>query len=646
MRLSAARRWCRAMVCTTQAAAAPSPRARAVAGQATAVQVNSSPVSGRQTGVRPTVSVPAARVASAEHASISAVRMASAGFAARPMTTRNTARMRSDAAQWNPKAIQAATMAAHMADAAAHRVSVNGIEGVVGRAGLVPDGHDAVRGRPWWRGRRQSPGRSLGRLGMGCQTAFDRQAGAIRFQPGVKKGFILHGGRIDAADVPVGFDRRQGLVTQREGMFEHRAVGLHTELFPGDVEPVPKHIVHRHGEEFHGVLGRVVPFHRDDTTPVPPGRSTTPSTTGTAWRMCFGVDGWPAAGAPARSKHGNAMSEGVHTTDVAIIGAGPVGLFAVFECGMLRMRCHVLDALEAVGGQCQALYPEKPIYDIPAHPAISGAGLIEALEAQAAPFRPVYHLGHAVTGLTRRDDGRFLLETAGGVQVDARAVIIAAGVGAFGPNRPPLDGLADYEGRSVFYLVRRRDDFAGKRLVIAGGGDSAVDWALSLADVAAHVMVVHRRPKFRAAPESVARMQALAAEGKLELVVPYQLAGLEGRDGQLTGVRVATLEGEERLLEADVLLPFFGLAANLGPIADWGLNLERNLIPIDPATAGTDTPGLFAVGDIATYPRKLKLILTGFAEVAQAAHAIHPLVFPGEALHFEYSTTKGVPGQA
>ncbi|HEV7371445.1 NAD(P)/FAD-dependent oxidoreductase [Arenibaculum sp.] len=338
------------------------------------------------------------------------------------------------------------------------------------------------------------------------------------------------------------------------------------------------------------------------------------------------------------------MSSAVERTDVAIIGAGPVGLFAIFECGMLKMRCHVVDALDMIGGQCSALYPEKPIYDIPAHPSIDAADLIERLGEQAAPFDPVFHLGQQVTALTPAEGGRWLVETSAGRRIDARAVIVAAGVGAFGPNRPPLDGLERYEGRSVHYLVRRRQDFAGKRVVIAGGGDSAVDWAISLAEVASRIMVVHRRPKFRAAPESVSRMDQLVRDGRIEMVVPYQLSGLEGRDGDLTGVRVATLEGEERVLEADVLLPFFGLSMNLGPIAEWGLGLDRSHIVVDPSTCATSAPGVFAVGDVATYPRKLKLILTGFAEAAQAAHAIHPLVHPDEVLHFEYSTTKGVPG--
>ncbi len=337
------------------------------------------------------------------------------------------------------------------------------------------------------------------------------------------------------------------------------------------------------------------------------------------------------------------MQVDARTTDVAIIGAGPVGLFAVFECGMLDMRCHVFDALDVPGGQCAALYPEKPIYDIPGYPRIDAALLVDRLLEQAAPFAPAYHLGHAVTRLDRAGDG-FVVTTAGGVRVAARAVVIAAGGGAFGPNRPPLDGIAAFEGKSVFYLVRRREDFRGKRVVIAGGGDSAVDWALSLAELAERVIVVHRRAKFRAAPESLSRLQHLAEAGRVELVTPYQLVGLDGIDGRLRAVVVADLAGNERRLEADCLLPFFGLATQLGPLADWGLEFDDNRIAVDPATCATSRPGIFAIGDIATYPGKLKLILSGFSEAAMAAHAIHPLVHPGEALHFEYSTTKGVPG--
>lgn len=332
-------------------------------------------------------------------------------------------------------------------------------------------------------------------------------------------------------------------------------------------------------------------------------------------------------------------------TDVLIVGAGPVGLFAVFECGMLGMRTHVVDVLEMPGGQCAALYPEKPIYDIPAHPSLTGQELVDHLLTQACPFDPVYHLGHQVIGL-KRDDAlqSFRVTTSQGLEILCKAVILAAGAGAFGPKKPPLEGLDLYEGKSVFYYVQKRDAFRGKHLVIAGGGDSAVDWAISLSDVAASVHLVHRRDKFRCAPDSEAHLRKLAQSGRVELVVPYQLAGLkgEGDQGLLEAVLVETLDGEQRALTADVLLPFYGLSTHLGPLAEWGLALNRSTITIDPTTGETSEPGIFAAGDVAHYPHKRKLILTGFAEVTQAAHKAYTYVFPGQALHFEHSTTSGV----
>lgn len=330
-------------------------------------------------------------------------------------------------------------------------------------------------------------------------------------------------------------------------------------------------------------------------------------------------------------------------TDIVIIGAGPVGLFAVFEAGMLKMKAHVVDALDMVGGQCSALYPEKPIYDIPGYPSILASELIEKLEAQAAPFNPTYHLGQRVESVKKITDGNWQLTTSAATVLTCKAIIIAAGCGAFGPNRPPLDGLEQYEGKSVFYMVNKREDFRGKKVVIAGGGDSAVDWAISLSELTEKLYVIHRRGKFRCAPESAAKLESLAQAGKIELVIPYQLARLEGDNGKLSSVIVSTLEGEEKALPADVLLPFFGLSMELGPIADWGLNLTQNHISITPSTCETSSSGIFAIGDIATYENKLKLILAGFAEAAQAAHAAYKIVHPNEALHFEYSTTSGVP---
>ncbi len=342
----------------------------------------------------------------------------------------------------------------------------------------------------------------------------------------------------------------------------------------------------------------------------------------------------------------------VHKTDVVIIGAGPVGLFSIFECGIMNMKVHVVDALDIVGGQCAALYPEKPIYDIPAWPKISGGDLIERLVEQAAPFNPTFHLKQQVIDIQKDEEtSTFSLKTSEGTKITCRAIIIAAGVGAFGPNRPPMKGLELYEGKpegqGVSYAVIRSDDYSRKKIVIAGGGDSAVDWANVLAEKAEKIYIVHRRNKFRAAPESIRRLELLESQGKLEFVTPYQLHALQGDEekGQLTGVFVRTLEGKERLLEADCMLAFYGLSMKLGPIEKWGLGLEKNHIKVDITTQQTTVPGIYAIGDIAAYEGKMKLILTGFSEAALASHQCYSLVYPGKAYHFEYSTTKGIPGQ-
>jgi thioredoxin reductase (NADPH) len=334
----------------------------------------------------------------------------------------------------------------------------------------------------------------------------------------------------------------------------------------------------------------------------------------------------------------------MNTTDIVIIGAGPVGLFAIFECGMLGLKCHVVDALPHTGGQCSALYPEKPIYDIPAFPMIEAQQLIENLEKQAESFSPTYHLGEQILSY-HWSDGHFILETDKGTRIQARGIILAAGVGAFGPNRPPLEGIEGYEGKSVFYSVTNKERFRGKRVLIAGGGDSAVDWALALADIASYVGVVHRRPKFRAAPESLAQLDKLVSAGQVEMLVPYQLAGLQGDGaGTLSAVELQDLDGHARTIAADILLPFYGLSMNLGPLLSWNLAMDHHTIAVDPATAQTSQSGIYAIGDIATYPGKLKLILTGFAEAARAAHSLRTWLYPDEVRHFEYSTTQGVPG--
>lgn len=327
-------------------------------------------------------------------------------------------------------------------------------------------------------------------------------------------------------------------------------------------------------------------------------------------------------------------------SDIAIIGAGPVGLFTVFQAGMLGMSCTVIDALSVVGGQCRAMYPEKPIYDIPAYPFIKADDLVVRLEEQAAPFNPQYLLGSRVEVLEKTNEA-YRIVTLSGDEVECKVIIIAAGCGAFGPNRPPLAGIEQFEDRSVFYLVNNISQYRDKTIVIAGGGDSAVDWAVALAETAKKVYVVHRRDKFRAFDASVEKMYDLAKRGKIELIVPYQLKALEGSSGMLSAVVVESLEGEDKRLEADYLLPFFGLKMDLGPISQWNLNLEKNHLVVDRDNMETNQPGIFAVGDIATYAGKLKLILTGFAESAMACHHAYKYIFPDKALHFEYSTAKG-----
>jgi len=331
----------------------------------------------------------------------------------------------------------------------------------------------------------------------------------------------------------------------------------------------------------------------------------------------------------------------IEETDVAIIGAGPVGLFAIFECGMLDMKCHVIDALEVIGGQCSALYPEKPIYDIPAYPKISAQDLVIQLEAQAAPFHPTYHLNQTVNKLEKKDDF-WILTLSSEKKIKAKAIMIAAGGGAFGPNKPPLEDIETYEGHSVFYCIKNREQFKDKKIVIAGGGDSAVDWAISLVELAEKVSIIHRRDKFRAAPDSVKKLHDLADDGKIDLIIPYQLAGLEGVNQCLEKVIVKTLQGEEKAINADILLPFYGLSMHLGPIADWGLEIDKNHITVSMHNCETNQKGIYAIGDIATYEGKLKLILTGFSEAAMAAHSAYKIVYPNKALHFEYSTSKGV----
>lgn len=327
-------------------------------------------------------------------------------------------------------------------------------------------------------------------------------------------------------------------------------------------------------------------------------------------------------------------------TDIAIIGAGPVGLFAVFQAGMLKMNCHVIDTLEAPGGQCISLYPEKPIYDIPAFAKITAKELVDNLLEQVSIFNPHYHLNQRVDNLTRHGE-EFILETSQGNIIQTKTVIIAAGAGAFGPNRPPLARLEEFESKSVFYMVKRKEDFRGKKIMIAGGGDSAVDWAISLAEIA-EVIIVHRREKFRCAPNSHDQLIELHQQGKIKIIAPYQLDQLIGENGKLEAVSLKDFSDNQQVIPTDILLSFYGLAMDLGPIENWGLDLNKKHLTVDPATMSTNLSGVYAIGDICSYPGKLKLILTGFSEAAVASHAIFKLIYPDEILHFEHSTTKGI----
>ena len=329
-------------------------------------------------------------------------------------------------------------------------------------------------------------------------------------------------------------------------------------------------------------------------------------------------------------------------TDVAIIGAGPVGLFQVFELGLLEIKAHVIDALPIVGGQPAELYPDKPIYDIPAIPVCSGQGLIEALQKQIAPFAPTFHLGHEVSTLQPQPDGRFLLESAQGLKLLAKAVFIAAGVGAFQPRRLTVPGIEAFEGLQLFYRVPSAAQFAGQQLVIVGGGDSALDWAAHFASQPEHrpasVVLLHRRDGFQATPAAVARMRALCEAEQLQFMVG-QVAGFEAEDERLRAILVMGPDGVTRTLAADVLLAFLGMSPKLGPIADWQIDIERKQLVVNTENFGTSVPGIFAVGDINTYPGKKKLILCGFHEATLAAYGALPFVYPGKDVFFQYTTT-------
>ncbi len=328
----------------------------------------------------------------------------------------------------------------------------------------------------------------------------------------------------------------------------------------------------------------------------------------------------------------------VAETDVVIVGAGPVGLFAVFELGLLDLKCHLIDILDRPGGQCAELYPEKPIYDIPAWPVISGQELTDRLMEQIEPFGPEFHFNRMVAQLERQEDGSFIVTTDEDEKLRCKVIVIAAGGGSFQPKRPPVPGIEAFESKSVFYSVRRMEEFRNHDIVIVGGGDSALDWTLSLQPIAKSLTLIHRRDNFRAAPDSVNKMKVLVEEGKMSLQLG-QVTELHGKDGQLASISVKDGEGNISTTDCTRMFPFFGLTMKLGPIADWGLNLEENLIPVDTEKFATSEPGIFAIGDINTYPGKLKLILSGFHEAALMAHAAKKHIAPDEQIVFQYTTS-------
>jgi thioredoxin reductase (NADPH) len=326
-------------------------------------------------------------------------------------------------------------------------------------------------------------------------------------------------------------------------------------------------------------------------------------------------------------------------TDVLIIGAGPIGLFAVFELGLLDMKAHLVDILDKIGGQCAELYPEKPIYDIPGIPYTSAQGLVDALLQQIKPFNAQYHLNEMVETVEKIGDPLFLVKTDQGKEFESKIVVIAAGGGSFQPKRPPIPGVEPYEGKSIFYAVRKMEAFRGKRVVIVGGGDSALDWTLNLAPIASHLTLVHRRSEFRASPDSVNKMMALVSEGKIDFVLG-QVTSLQGEGGQLSKALVKTNDGSSFDIACDAMLPFFGLTMKLGPVANWGFELKNNeLIPVNTESFETSTPGIFAIGDINWYPGKLKLILSGFHEAALMAQKAYRYVYPDKRLVFQYTTS-------
>lgn len=329
------------------------------------------------------------------------------------------------------------------------------------------------------------------------------------------------------------------------------------------------------------------------------------------------------------------------TTDICIVGAGPVGLFAVFEAGLLKMRCHLIDALPQPGGQLSEIYPRKPIYDIPGYPAIMAHELVENLLAQIAPFKPGFTLGERVDQIIRHEDGSMIVKTADGTAVHCNVLVIAGGLGCFEPRKPDIKGLDAFEGKGVYYMVKDPEKFRGREVVIAGGGDSALDWTIFLADIAKRITLIHRNETFRGAPDSADKVFKLANQGKIGLLLQSNVVSLHG-NGHLKELMVNKNDETTATLTSDFFIPLFGLSPKLGPIANWGLNISKSAIEVNTLDYSTNIERIYAIGDINTYPGKLKLILTGFHEAAMMCQSAFRFVYPGQHLSFKYTTVNGV----
>jgi thioredoxin reductase (NADPH) len=330
-------------------------------------------------------------------------------------------------------------------------------------------------------------------------------------------------------------------------------------------------------------------------------------------------------------------------TDILIVGAGPTGLFSVFEAGLLKLRCHLIDSLPQPGGQLTEIYPKKPIYDIPGYPSVLAGELVDNLMAQIAPFKPAFTLGERVESFEKREDGRFQLTTNKGTIHVAPVVFIAGGLGSFEPRKPPISNIADFEDKGVEYIIKDPEFYRGKRVVIAGGGDSALDWTIFLADIASELVMIHRRKEFRGALDSVEKVEHLVAAGRVKLMTDSQVVGLQG-DTKLQSVTIKHDTEGEIIVPTDHFVPLFGLSPKLGPIGEWGLNVDKGAIEVDTLDYSTNIKGIFAIGDINTYVGKLKLILCGFHEGTMAVQAAYKIIHPDKKLSFKYTTVTGIEG--